>query len=264
MDFAVGGAAVFASTGGREFDPEKPAILFVHGAGNDHSVWQLPARHFAHRGFSVAAIDLPGHGRSTGAPLGSIAEMARWVGRARAALGLERAHLVGHSMGALIVLAAAGAEPDGVDRIVLAGPAPAMPVHDDLLAAARAGEHKAIDLIAFWGLSHASQLGPHRCPGLWMNGGVQRLLARAAEGVLATDLEACAAFDDGAALAARVTAPSLLILGDRDMMTPIAGGLALAGMIEGARTVTFPGCGHMMLAERPNETLDAMREFLIG
>ena len=147
MDFKVGRAKVFASTGGRVFDPAKPAIIFVHGAANDHSVWQLPARHFAHHGFSVAAIDLPGHGRSKGAPRASIAEMARWVDRVRRTLGLERAHLVGHSMGSLVVLAAAANEPEGVNRSVLAGSAPAMPVHPDLLAAARDGDDAAIDLI---------------------------------------------------------------------------------------------------------------------
>ncbi len=263
MEFRVGRHTAFASTGGRPFDPAKPAIIFVHGAANDHSVWQLPARHFAHHGFSVAAIDLPGHGRSKGRPLASIAEMARWLGDVRGALGLEHAHLVGHSMGSLIVLAAAGSAPEGVERIVLAGAAPAMPVHEDLLEAARAGDHAAIDLITYWGLSHASQFGMHRCPGLWMNGGIQRLLGRAADGVLATDLAACAGFEDGTALAARVLAPSLLILGERDMMTPIAGGRALADTIADARTAVFPGCGHMMLAERPNETLDALRDFLI-
>lgn len=264
MEFKVGRHKVFASTGGRAFDPAIPGIIFVHGAANDHSVWHLPARHFAHHGFAVAAVDLPGHGRSKGAPLESIAAMAHWVGRARDALGLERTHLVGHSMGALIVLAAAAAEPDRIDRLVLAGPAPAMPVHDDLLTAARKGDHKAIDLIIYWALSHQSQIGGNRSPGMWTNGAGQRLLERADDGVLATDLAACAAFEDGAALAGKVRAPSLLILGDHDMMTPIAGGYALAKMIGDASTVVLPKCGHSMLAERPNETLDAMRDFLIS
>ena len=98
---------------------------------------------------------------------------------------------------------------------------------------------------------------------MWTNGAGQRLLERADDGVLATDLAACAAFADGAALAGKVRAPSLLILGDSDMMTPIAGGHALAKMIGDTITVVFPRCGHSMLAERPNETLDAMRDFLI-
>lgn len=263
MEFAVDGLRTFAATGGRPFDPARPAILFVHGAANDHSVWHLPARHFAHHGYSVAAIDLPGHGRSEGEPPATVAEMAGWVGRARAALGLERAVLAGHSMGSLIVLCAAADDPAATGKLILLGPAAAMPVHDDLLDAARRNDHKAIDLITYWGLSAASQIGGHRSPGLWMNGGGQRLLERADDGVLAAGLAACAAFADGEALARAIEAETLLILGERDMMTPMKGGVALARAIPDARHVVLAGCGHMMLAERPNETLDAMRDFLL-
>ena len=263
MEFVVDGHRTFAATGGRPFDRERPAILFVHGAANDHSVWHLPARHFAHHGYSVAAIDLPGHGRSEGTPPATIEEMAAWLGRARDALGLERAILTGHSMGSLIAMCAAGEDPAATQKLVLLGPAAAMPVHDDLLDAARRDDHKAIDLITYWGLSRDSQIGGHRSPGLWMNGGGQRLLESADDGVLAVDLAACAAFVDGEARARTVAAETLLILGERDMMTPIKGGLALSRTIPEARHVVFPGCGHMMLAERPNETLDAMRDFLL-
>ena len=263
MEFAVDGLRTFAATGGRPFDPARPAILFVHGAANDHSVWHLPARHFAHHGYSVAAIDLPGHGRSEGEPPATVAEMAGWLGRARAALGLERAVLAGHSMGSLIVLRAAADDPGATKKLILLGPATAMPVHDDLLDAARRNDHKAIDLITYWGLSAASQIGGHRSPGLWMNGGGQRLLERADDGVLAAGLAACAAFADGEALAHAIEAETLLILGERDMMTPMKGGIALARTISDARHVVLAGCGHTMLAERPNETLDAMRDFLL-
>ena len=263
MEFRVDGEPTFAATGGRVFDPAKPAILFVHGAANNHSVWHLPARHFAHHGFSVAAIDLPGHGRSAGETPESIDAMGAWLGRARDALELDRAVLAGHSMGALIALSAAAAEPERTEKLILLGPSTAMPVHDDLLDAARCNDHKAIDLITYWGLSRTSQIGGHRSPGLWMNGGGQRLLESAEDGVLAAGLAACAAFADGEDRARSVEAETLLILGERDMMTPMKGGLALARLIPDARHVVLAGCGHMMLAERPNETLDAMRDFLL-
>lgn len=262
MEFTVDGRTTFAATGGRPFDPARPAILFVHGAANDHSVWHLPARYFAHHGYSVAAIDLPGHGRSGGEPLTGIDEMAGWLGRARAALGLDRAVLAGHSMGSLIALCAAADNPGATERLILLGPAAAMPVHDDLLDAARRNDRKAIDLITYWGLSAASQIGGHRSPGLWMNGAGQRLLERADDGVLAAGLAACATFSDGEARARALEAETLLILGERDTMTPMKGGIALARVIPDARHVVLAGCGHSMLAERPNETLDAMRDFL--
>ena len=87
MLLKVDGKQVYAATGGRTFDAGKPAIVFLHGAGLDHTVWQLPARSFAWHGHSVLAPDLPGHGRSEGPALGSVADMAAWVGRLLDAAG---------------------------------------------------------------------------------------------------------------------------------------------------------------------------------
>src|SRR3546814_11387175 len=102
----------------------------------DHTVWALPARYFAHRGRAVLAADLPGHGKSGGAPLKSIAEMADWVARVLDAVKAEQAALAGHSMRALVALEAAARHPQRVRALALLGAAPAMPVHPDLLAAA--------------------------------------------------------------------------------------------------------------------------------
>ena len=109
MELKVDGRKVYAATGGRPFDRAMPATLFLHGAGCDHTVWQLPARWFAWHGHSVLAVDLPGHGRSEGPPLASIADIGAWVGRLLDAASVETAALVGHSMGAAIALEAAAA-----------------------------------------------------------------------------------------------------------------------------------------------------------
>ena len=73
MQLVINGMDTYAATGGRDHDTALPLIVFVHGAGLDHTVWALLARWFAHRGFAVLAPDLPGHGRSAGEPLDSIA-----------------------------------------------------------------------------------------------------------------------------------------------------------------------------------------------
>ena len=73
MYLVVKGSRTYAATGGRDFDPALPLVVFLHGAGLDHTVWALLARWFAHRGSAVMAPDLPGHGRSGGEPLSSIA-----------------------------------------------------------------------------------------------------------------------------------------------------------------------------------------------
>ena len=89
MELKVDGRKVHAATGGRAFDAAKPVVVFLHGAGCDHTVWQLPARWFAWHGYSVLAVDLPGHGRSEGPPLASVADMASWVGALLDAAGVR-------------------------------------------------------------------------------------------------------------------------------------------------------------------------------
>jgi pimeloyl-ACP methyl ester carboxylesterase len=79
MELELDGKRAYAYTGGKPFDPALPCVVFIHGAQNDHSVWGLQSRWFAHHGFAVLAVDLPGHGRSTGAPLPAIEALADWI-----------------------------------------------------------------------------------------------------------------------------------------------------------------------------------------
>ncbi|MFQ5776278.1 MAG: alpha/beta fold hydrolase [Kiloniellaceae bacterium] len=262
MQLVVDGRAVFAATGGRPFDPEPPAVVFLHGAGMDHTIWALQARYFAHHGRTALAVDLPGHGRSEGPGLDGIAAMAGWLVRLLDAAGLREAALAGHSMGALVALAAAAALGARVRALALLGGAPRMPVHPDLLAAAQAGDRLAFDLVTSWGHGPAGHLGGNRAPGLWLMGGAERLLERGAPGVLYRDLAACDAYADAAEAAARVACPCLLVLGAEDRMTPARAGQKLAEMIPGARVTMIPACGHMMMLEKPDRTLDALKTIL--
>lgn len=262
MDVTVAGHRVFAATGGRPFDPDRAPVLLLHGAGMDHTAWGLQTRWLAHHGRSVAAVDLPGHGRSEGPGLDSIPALADWVLALLDALGAERVGIVGHSMGALVALAAAGQAPGRFRGLALLGVTPQMPVHPDLVAAARAGGPLAPALMCAWGFGGRSQLGGHKAPGLWMVGGGIRLIGEAEPERLARDLEACAAWDGAIAAAGRVACPTLLLLGEDDRMTPAARARPLAAAIAGARTVVLPGCGHMIMVERPDETLARIAEIV--
>jgi pimeloyl-ACP methyl ester carboxylesterase len=262
VEFKIGRSRVFAATGGRALDPALPCVVMVHGAGNDHTVWHGPARYFAYHGRSVVALDLPGHGRSGGTALATIEDMAKWLARVIDALGIERVAIAGHSMGGLIALAAAAALGERVAALALLGVAKAIPVHPELLAAARRDDPLAVDLITAWGFSRYSQIGGCKGPGLWMAGGGMRLLERIPDGVLGNDLAACDAYTGAADRARLVKCPTLLILGQRDLMTPEAGGAELASEMSDARVVVLPDCGHMMLVEKPDETLDALRQAL--
>lgn len=258
MNLTIDGADVFIATGGRPADPSLPAIVFLHGAGFDHSVWALQSRWFAHHGHAVLAPDLPGHGRSAGAPLNSVADMAEWTAKLIAQTGFAKARIVGHSMGTLIALELAARHPERVASLALIGTAAAVPVGPDLLKAAEANHHDAIDMVTIWGLGFTAELGGNTTPGQWMHGGAERILERNRPGVLHTDLAACNAYADGAAAAAKVVVPTTIILGERDMMTPSRNGRALAAMIPQARLVVLKGAGHTMMVERPDAVLDEL------
>jgi pimeloyl-ACP methyl ester carboxylesterase len=261
MQLTVRGQKVHAATGGRPFDRSKPVVVFVHGAGCDHTVWQLPARWFAWHRHSVLAVDLPGHGRSEGPPLGAVRELAAWIGAVLDAAGVEQAALVGHSMGAAIALEAVAAMPERVTRIGLVATAATIPVHRDLLTAAKEEPERAYGLMTMWAHSTAAKLGGHPVPGLWMTGGTLALFGRNASGVLHADLTACGEWKSGSDAARRVRCPALVVIAANDIMTPAKAGRELAGLIPGGQAVVLEDCGHMLLAEAPDALLDALVDF---
>src|SRR6201994_2588799 len=261
MQLTVNGSDIFVATGGKAFDAALPTGGFLHGAGMGHTAWALHDRWFAHHGYNVLAPDLPGHGRSAGALLPSIADMADWTTALLDASGAKQAKLIGHSMGSLIALETAARYPAKVSALVLVGTSSAMAVGPDLLKAAEANDHAAIDMVSIWGLGQTAGLGGSLAPGMWMHGGAQRLLERCKDGVLFNDLAACNAYQNAVAAAAGIKVPATLVLGERDMMAPAKAGKALAAALPGSRTVMLEGAGHMMMAERPGELLAAMREF---
>jgi len=258
MRLIVDDTEIFAATGGRPFDGSLPTALFLHGSGLNSAVWALHSRWYAHHGWSVLAVDLPGHGRSAGHALPSIGAIADWIVRLIETAGIAKATLIGHSMGSLIALEAAARHPHRVRALGLIGTAAAMPVHPDLLSAAQANAHDAIDMVSLWGHGPRASLGGSQAPGLWMLGGGYRLLERAKPGALFTDLAACNAYQGGPASAAQVTCPAVLILGERDAMTPAKAGKALATAIPTAKVTVIKNAGHMLMAEYPNDVLDAL------
>ncbi len=253
---------IFAATGGKDFNAELPTIIFLHGAGMDHTIWNLQTRYFAHHGFSVLAINFPGHGRSAGDCLSSITEMAGWVSELIQAAGLEKATLVGHSMGALVALQCAAEYPERVTSLALLGAACQMPVHPFLLAAAQNDEPIAYDLVTSWGHGTAGHIGRTSVPGMSLIGGGRALLSNSPKGALGLDLAACNDFQNGSDAATKVSCPTLLIIGSDDKMTPAKKGQALASFISNAKSAIIQNCGHMMMLEKSNECLVALKKHI--
>jgi pimeloyl-ACP methyl ester carboxylesterase len=257
MRINVNGAEVFVATGGKDFDASKPAVVFIHGAGFDHSTWALYTRWHAHNGFSVLAPDLPGHGRSGGKPLASVVEMADWVAALIDAAGAKKARLVGHSLGSLIAVETAARHPEKVASLGLIAASTAMPVTEALLNAAKENSPDAISMMTIWGFGHRASLGGSLSPGNWMMGKGVRVLEANKPGVLFADLTASNAYDASEA-AKKLKLPVTVVLAERDLMTPAKNGKALAALIPNAKTVVLPGAGHMLLAEKPDDVLKAI------
>ena len=262
MRFVVDAVSAYAYTGTRPLSRDRPAVVFVHGAANDHSVWTLQSRYFAHHGFDVLAADLPGHGRSDGEPLASVEAIAQWLMRLLDAADIERATLVGHSLGALAALEAAATFTERVERIALLGPAVPMAVSEALLAAAQSNDPVAYELIVGWSHSSGRLLGGNPVPGAWMAGAALRLMQRSKPGVLHIDLVACNGYAGGAQAAGKVSCPALLVLATRDLMAPMRAAQPLIETLRDARVVKLADCGHAMMAEQPDAVLDALRAFV--
>lgn len=260
----VQGQDAYCYTGGKAFDPARPTVAFIHGVQNDHSVWCLQSRYFAHHGYNVLALDLPGHGRSKGAALASVEEMADWLLALFDAAGVERAMLVGHSLGSLVALEASYRAPGRVGKLALLGAAFPMKVSDALLDAARDDEQTAVDMVNIW--SHSSIAQKPSCPGPGFStmGGSRRLMQRIAAlnpgKVFHTGFYACNAYANGQAAADAVRCPALFIFGSKDMMTPMRATKLLTTAIRHG-TVQMVDAGHQMMAEQPDAVLDALVGF---
>ena len=254
----VNGLRTFYSNGNGSLNASRPNVVFIHGAGLDHSVWVLPSRYFARHGYNVYAIDLPGHGRSEGKPLQSAEAMADWVKDLLDALGVQQSAIVGHSMGSLVAIDFASRYPEQTRSLCLLGTSAPMPVAEPMLNAARENHHDAIDMSNIWSHSSFGQVGGNENPGMCMTMGGQRLLESANDNVLFADLNTCNEFTNGEELAAKITCETLIMIGEDDKMTAPVGALKVASLIPNSRTVKLKPCGHSMLSEQPNAVLDAL------
>ncbi|MDP1901819.1 MAG: alpha/beta hydrolase [Rubrivivax sp.] len=264
MILEVQGSPAYAYTGGKTFDPNLPCVAFVHGAVNDHSVFTLLARWFAHHGHGVLAVDLPGHLRSGGPALHSVETMADWLLSLLDAAGVAQAAFAGHSMGSLVALEAAARAPARATRLVMLGSCVPMPVPQALLDLSLADPHAAIDRVVSFSFSTLAAKPSYPGPGVWLRGATRALmrqvLAQGEPQLFHTDFAACHAYTGGLDAAARVACPAHLVLGAQDQMALPRNAKAVAQGLR-ATVHTLP-CGHFPMQEQPDATLAALRSAL--
>lgn len=263
MRFEVDGLPAYAYSGGRPFSGDAPTVVFIHGALHDHSVWILQTRYLAHHGWSVLALDLPGHGRSAGPLLSSIEAMARWVLKAVSAVKARApVVLVGHSMGSLIALEAAAQDAERVAALCLVAGTFPMKVSDALLEAARSDEASARDMINLWSHARLNQRPGTPGPGFSVFVQNRRLMERAPAGTLLNDFQACNDYAAGFERAAALHCPVLMVQGARDLMVPPKSARGLIERLREPQVVTLAGCGHAIMTEAPDALLATLTQWL--
>ncbi len=258
MYLDVRGEKAYAATGGKEFDPALPTVMFVHGSGLDHRSWALQTRWFAYNGYSVLAPDLPGHSLSAGKPLQSIEDMGVWLAEFIRAAGADGVHAVGHSQGFLDVLELANQAPELLRSITGVGTAGAIPVNPALIDAAAKCAADAAEMLLMWGFGPDAQYGISAVPGMQPIAIGRQIMAA---NPLYEDLVACANYQRGSEVAKKIQVASQLILARKDRLTPVKAGLAFAEEL-GAKVTIIERYGHMLPIEAPRQTLQKLRELI--
>jgi pimeloyl-ACP methyl ester carboxylesterase len=231
-------------------DRAGPPLLFIHGAGASSAIW-LGLMHRLARTRRCVALDLPGHGRSEGA-VASIDEMRDAVGAFAAKACLGPSLLVGHSMGGLVAQAAALAWPDKIAGLAFVATSARIKVAQPLL-----------DLLgkdfARWPafLAEGAYSPETPCDTRRRGAGIA---CAASQAQTLADFRAVGAVDYRDKLGA-ITAPTLVVTGAHDLMTPPKFGASLAAGIRGARLVELPRCGHFPMHEQPDALAAAITGF---
>jgi len=248
---------VFVSTGGFDFDEKKPSILLMHGSGLTHIVWSLHEQFYASQGFNVLSVDLPGHGNSEGPALKSIEEISNWIKFLMEKINISKITIVGHSQGCLVGIDFASRYSDLISSLVLVSGSYKMPVNQDLIDLAEAGDEKTVLLMMKWGYEGSKA---------FIGGNpVKKIInsSREIREILAVDLNACNNYTTGKESLEKINCPTLCIFGDLDKMVPLKVGNKMAELIKNSETKVISNCGHMIIFEKAFEMRKLVKEFLI-
>jgi pimeloyl-ACP methyl ester carboxylesterase len=230
---------------------QRPAVVFVHGAGGTHQHWLYQVRDLSPA--PTFALDLPGHGRSEAPGRDSIIAYGDWLVAFLDAIELEQAVLVGHSMGGGIALDVALRFPDRVAGLGLVATGARLRVAPAILSSIREDKEQAVSLIC------RAAFGPE-APEEMERLGRRQMGATPAE-VLHGDFAACDDFDVMDQLG-RIEAPTLVLCGTQDRLTPPKYAVYLRDAIAGATLSLVEGAGHMVMIEQPAAVVWALTEFL--
>jgi len=251
------GSSIFYESAG-----EGRPMIFVHGLGGTGNVWHAQ-RNVLQKSHRVITVDLPGSGRS--AKDDRAYSMDRWaeqlVGLADH-LKLDRFTLVGHSMSTILAQIAAGKYPDRIEALILCGPMTELAAAGKEAFAKRKeivlkdGMIGIADLVLGGALSAATREGNAPLAGLFR----EMLMSNDP----ATYASHCQALIEGSSNAEQggIKCPTLILVGDQDVVTPLMNAQAIAKAVSNARIRIVPATAHLTMAERPELFNALVLEFM--
>ena len=239
-----------------DFDKKKPSILLMHGSGLSHIVWSLHEQFYVSQGFNVLSVDIPGHGNSEGPSLKSIEEISDWIRSLMRTLDILKITIIGHSQGSLVGIDFASRYPDLISKLVLVAGSYKMPVNQDLIDLAEAGDEKAILLMMKWGYEGSKA---------FIGGNPVKKIIKSSRDIieiLAVDLNACNNYKNGEKSLEKINCSTLCIFGDLDKMVPVKAGIKMSERIKNSETKIISNCGHMIIFEKAFEMRKIVKDFL--
>ncbi|MFL4468717.1 alpha/beta fold hydrolase [Tateyamaria armeniaca] len=235
-------------------------LVMVHGFMGGSAQWE-DQRAALSDAFDVVTVDLPGFGANAHMPaINSIGGFADWVIAHLRAQGIERYHLLGHSMGGMIVQDMVRKEADRIDSLILyaTGAVGVLPGRFETIAQSTARAladgpaATARRIAATWFLENEQATGFAPCAEIAEQAGIEAILA---------GLDAMEAWSGTDALS-DIAAETLVIWGDRDRTYAWAQTYMLWTAIRQASLAVVPGCAHAVHLEKSDMFNAILRDFL--
>ena len=236
-------------------EPSRPPVILIHGAGSNYLCWPAEIRRL--RDVSVYAIDLPGHGKSAGTAHHNVSSYQSAIIDFIAQLGINRAVLVGHSLGAAICLQIALDQPEHVAGLVCISSAASFQIDPTFINLFRLPQTQktTVELLN-------SYFAPLHGQTQWYPN-LLKSLSNIRNSLWFADLRASEKFDLRSKLS-QIKTPTLVLSGEEDPMVPISNAAHLARQITNATYIGFPRHGHMLMLEDPNGIARELHRFYLG
>ena len=225
-------------------------IVLVHGAGGSSQRWSEQLSIFDSQ-YNSWVMDLPGHGKSEGSLLSNIKDMAEFIDDFSGALFLGKFVLVGHSMGGAIAQEFALQYPEKLSGLILIGTGARLKVSREILGTLAAGQMPFKDVNHLYGSSTPDNKREE----------AMREMNELSPAVYWADFEACNKFDRVLSVE-KIKVPSLIIVGDEDVMTPMKYSQFLSSNLLNSQLRIIKGAGHMCMLEKPTEVTEEIKNFI--